>query len=111
MPIRGDRIREIRERRGMSQTELGTRCGIGEKGIWRYENGQGDPSADILARIARELDSSADYLLGLSDRPQGNLHDQLRDDEYALLTAYNNGNSKALFEIITAQLKKLGNGE
>ncbi len=107
MPVNGDRIREIREGRGMSQTELAQRCGLGEKGIWRYENGQGDPSADILTRIARELDISADYLLGLSDKPQGNLHDELRGDERALLVAYNNGDSKALFKIIAERLKGL----
>ena len=107
MPVKGDRIREMREDQGMSQTELAQRCGLGEKGIWRYENGQGDPSADVLARISRELDISADYLLGLSDKPQGTLHDELRDDERKLLLAYNNGDSKALFEIITERLKKL----
>lgn len=107
MPIRGDRLRETREQRGISQTELAQRCNIGEKGIWRYENGQGDPSADILARIARELDTSADYLLGLAPIPQGKLNDSLRGDEKELLLAYNAGDSAALFELITKRLKEL----
>jgi len=107
MPIRGDRLREIREQRGVSQTELAQRCNIGEKGIWRYENGQGDPSADILARIARELDASADYLLGLTETPQSKLNDSLRSDEKDLLLAYDTGDSAALFELITKRLKAL----
>jgi len=107
MPIRGDRLRDARDQRGLSQAELSERCAIGEKGIWRYENGQGDPSADILGRIARELDVSADYLLGLADNPLGKLSDDLRPDEQQLLRAYNAGDSKTLFEVITERLKHI----
>jgi transcriptional regulator with XRE-family HTH domain len=63
--MRGDRLREIREQRHISQRELAARCGIGERQIWRYENGESEPSASHVAKIARELFISADYLLGL----------------------------------------------
>lgn len=63
--MRGDRLKEIREQRRISQRELAARCGIGEKQIWRYENNESEPSAGHLFKIARELFISADYLLGL----------------------------------------------
>lgn len=69
--MRGDRLREIRELRQYSQRELALRCGLGEKQIFRYENNQNDPSSDHVAKLARELEVTADYLLGLVDDPQG----------------------------------------
>lgn len=63
------RLREARERFQLSQRELAARCGMGEKQVWRYENGESEPSADHLARLARQLSVSADYLLGLVDSP------------------------------------------
>lgn len=64
--MRGDRLREARQ---LTQRELAARCGLGEKQIWRYENNESDPTGDYVARIARELEVSADYLLGLAEKP------------------------------------------
>jgi len=69
--MRGDRLREIRELRQYSQRELADRCGLGEKQIFRYENNQNDPSSDHVVKIAKELSVTTDYLLGLTDDPNG----------------------------------------
>ncbi len=65
--MRGDRLKEVREMQGISQTELSSRCQIGMKQIWRYENEESDPTAEQLAKICTALSVSADYLLGLVD--------------------------------------------
>lgn len=45
-------IKEIRIKRGLTQTELANMLGLGEKTITRYENGQiQDKAYDILLRI------------------------------------------------------------
>ncbi len=67
--VLGARLRNARERLQLSQRELAARCGMGETQAWRYENGVSEPGADHLARLARELSVSADYLLGLVDSP------------------------------------------
>lgn len=69
----GNRLRLIRELKGFTQAELSQRLNLGEKEIWRYENGKSKPSADTLAQIASELQVSADYLLGLTDDLMPNL--------------------------------------
>jgi len=65
------RLREIREQRGMSQHELGQLCRMGINQISRYETGRHEPSATNLIKIARILDVSVDYLLGLTNELRG----------------------------------------
>ena len=105
MPIIGERLRVTRQQRQISQRELARRCGLGENTLYVYENNRGDPSIDSLISIAKELNVSTDYLLGLSDKPLGHLGDVLRADEKILLEAYDSGDSKTLFEVITERLK------
>jgi len=65
----GERIREIRQLRGYSQQELASKIGIAMNSLYHYEKNRKMPSAEVLANIAKALNVSADYLLGLSDNP------------------------------------------
>lgn len=58
----GTRIRNIREARGMSQTELGARVGLTADRIQKYENGARKPKTDLLKRIAGALGVSSQAL-------------------------------------------------
>ncbi len=69
MSLRGDRLRELRMRRGYTQEALAERLDLGIRQIHRYEKHLSDPAGNIVAKIARELNTSADYLLGLTDNP------------------------------------------
>lgn len=71
MPLHGDRLREIRRKREHSQEELAELVKTTRHQIGRYELGQSEPSADMLARLANILGCSADYLVGLSDEETG----------------------------------------
>jgi len=55
----------------MSQHELGQLCEMGVNQISRYETGRHEPSASNLIKIARILDVSVDYLLGLTNELHG----------------------------------------
>ncbi len=61
------RIKEKREKAGISQKDLADRVGVTPSAINQYENGVKRPSTDILAKIAVEIDTSSDYLLGIID--------------------------------------------
>lgn len=63
----GEHLRQARERRGLSQTELARRIETGPNQITRYENGQAEPSPTLLKRLAVHLEVTSAYLLGLSD--------------------------------------------
>ena len=64
------RLRLVREKRGLSQHELGRRCGFSSNQINRYEKHLIEPTISSLHAISRELDVSADYLLGFA--PESN---------------------------------------
>ena len=65
--FRGDRLRDIRMRRGLTQAQLGERTLSSTNQIGRYEAGEADPSIDLLVRLVNELVVSADWLIGVSE--------------------------------------------
>lgn len=63
----GDRIREARERYGMSQTELARRIKVSKQTIWEIEsNRTPDPGVLKIRAIAKTLQVSMDVLVGLA---------------------------------------------
>lgn len=50
----------------MSQVELARRLGVSKQSVSNWENDNIQPSVDMLVKIARCLNTSTDYLLGLS---------------------------------------------
>ena len=58
----GKRLREARERAGLSQAALAAACGCSGAYISRLEIGGRVPSLQLLRRIGRRLGVSADYL-------------------------------------------------
>src|SRR5438105_3765137 len=86
MPFRGDRLREARERKGLLQRELGTLTGLDHTQLSRYEHDKMEPSSSFLEILARGLDVSADFLLGITDDPRRRSGaDELSADEVALI--------------------------
>ena len=61
------RIRAIMDKRKMKQKDLADKTGIARQSIGYYADGSNIPNAEVLAKIAKALDVSSDYLLGLSD--------------------------------------------
>lgn len=59
----GERIKQIRELRGMSRKELADKLGITEMSVGRYENNQREPKYDMLTKIAKALDVSPANLM------------------------------------------------
>ena len=59
----GERIREIREKRGMTQDQLATKADISKGFLSDVENDKRNIGSQGLLRIANELGASVDYLL------------------------------------------------
>lgn len=64
--FRGDRLEALLLARGISQSELARRVGISQASIWKlvHEPSQGSKH---LHKIARELGTSAEFLMGETD--------------------------------------------
>ena len=59
-----DRIREMREIRGMTQADLAAACGYKDRSsINKIENNIYDPSVEVINKIAKALNVSPGYLI------------------------------------------------
>ena len=63
----GNRIRTARMCQKMSAPELALKCNVMECQIRAYESGI-QPKIDVLLDIAKALDCSVDYLVGITDK-------------------------------------------
>jgi repressor LexA len=63
----GERLKDLREERGMSQAELAKLVGVTRAAVGMYEQGKRSPDYDTLRRFAEVFMVSTDYLLGLPD--------------------------------------------
>ena len=61
----GSRIRQARDRAGLTQEQLAERIGVSRTAIARYESGEIEPKLHNLAAIAETLNVSTDELLGV----------------------------------------------
>lgn len=61
------RLTELREKAGKKRQEVADDLGISRASLEYYEKGKRKPDTDILFRIAKYFNTSADYLIGLSD--------------------------------------------
>ena len=59
----GARIKEIREKAGMTQAKLSERSGISQEHISRIENGKFTPNLSTIASIANALNLTLNELL------------------------------------------------
>jgi transcriptional regulator with XRE-family HTH domain len=59
----GERIKEQRTQKKLTQTELAKLVGLTYIQIGRYETGKSNPSADVLNRLAQALDTTTDFLM------------------------------------------------
>jgi transcriptional regulator with XRE-family HTH domain len=62
----GARLTAARQRRDFSQAKLAEMTGIDQSVLSHYERGTRAPGAENIAKIARALDVTADFLLSLS---------------------------------------------
>jgi transcriptional regulator with XRE-family HTH domain len=66
----GERIRTLRRRRHWTQPDLAAKAKIGMTTLNRLENGHHSMSIDKLVALVKTLETSADYILGLSGEPR-----------------------------------------
>lgn len=61
----GDRLKRLLILRNMTQREFAKKIGITECAISRYIQNERKPNYEILVKICKTLNISADWLLGL----------------------------------------------
>jgi transcriptional regulator with XRE-family HTH domain len=67
--VLGARIRELRNKKGMTQKDLASLLGVTDAAIGMWENGRREPDAERIKRMANIFCVTTDYLLG-QESPQ-----------------------------------------
>jgi transcriptional regulator with XRE-family HTH domain len=69
LEILANRLRKLREEKGLTQKELAQALGLNSKStITNYEQNDRDPDYETLIKIAKYFEVSIDYLLGQKDK-------------------------------------------
>lgn len=62
-----ERLKKLREEKGIFQKDLAEQLHITRATIATYETGKSLPSLDVVIKYANFFDCSTDYILGLTD--------------------------------------------
>lgn len=65
--ILGQRLKELRKERGLTQKELAKALRLNSVTYLHYEKEQREPPLMVLAEMASFFEVTTDYLLGLTD--------------------------------------------
>ena len=84
-------IKDIRTRKGLTQSEVASALGVSSVVYSRYENGKRQPSIDTLVQMADIFGVTVDYLLGRQDIEGSTLSEY----ELNLLIASRNADERA----------------
>lgn len=67
MTTLGERLKQERLAKGYTQKQIADAIGVTYNAVCNYEAGSREPSVDLLVKLCKVLDVSADYLIGVSD--------------------------------------------
>ena len=67
---RNERIRQLRESRGMSMQQLADKLGLAKSSVAKWELGMTQPTVGNLLAMSRFFNCSTDYILGLESPPE-----------------------------------------
>ena len=73
------RIKELRQKNGYTQAELGKKLGISASAIGMYEQGRREPDSKILTEMSRLFEVPVDYLLSSEQDGPREIADELKD--------------------------------
>ena len=88
-----ERLKKLREEKGISQIRLSIEVGVAQESISAYERGKAVPTCENLVKIAKYLNTSTDYLLELTNMklPYNRISlDKLSEEELNILVKYRN---------------------
>lgn len=89
----GERIRDTREKNGLTQAALAKKLGISRSAVNAWELGVSVPSAQYLVELSRLFNVSTDFLLGLDGKEVvdiSGLDDSEKKVIYFLIDYFNN---------------------
>ncbi len=86
--MEGNRIRELREAKGMTQLRLSLELDVTQETVSAYETGKHLASVKTLIKMSEIFNASMDYIMGLSDIRKPMKASNLNNDEVAVIGAF-----------------------
>ncbi len=71
----GYRMKRLRERRGWTQKHMAQKIGKTQSTYAGWENESRTPPTEVMPLIAEKLETTLDYLYGLTDDPAGTVNE------------------------------------
>ena len=62
-----DRLKELREIRGISQMQLAKELKLSQSAVAKWELGKTEPTASAIIAIAKFFNETTDFILGVTD--------------------------------------------
>lgn len=75
--IFGERLKELRKLRNITQTQLANELNVAIGTVGNWETGQREPALDMVIRVADYFNVSVDYLVGQTDNKESVLITQI----------------------------------
>lgn len=88
----GLRLKYLREKHGLSLSELANRMDFNKSLLWRYETGKSEPGLSFLKLLAEHFGVTLDWLVGNGD---------INNIQYANKGTYSDAINKCIKENIT----------
>lgn len=86
----GNFLRELRERKGLSQYQLGALVGVSNKAVSKWENGIAKPNSRVLPKLSSVLGVAIEDLLASRDNTVRNKKEKSTEKDALWETAYKN---------------------
>jgi transcriptional regulator with XRE-family HTH domain len=86
----GNKVKQLRKRKGYSQKELADRVGVDDRTIRNWEKGDNKPRSEQYRLLAQALECDASYLIEDSEN-QTNLENQVEKIRNEITTMFSGG--------------------
>lgn len=90
----GERLRELRENLGLTQTYVAKKIKISNKVLSNYENDISSPDLETFKTLCSFYKTSSDIFLGLSFKEVTPSNNNITDEEKKILAYYNRLNEE-----------------
>lgn len=109
MKILGQRLKQLRKNKNITQSELGKIINVGKSTISQYESGISNPDYETLKKLADFFNVSTDYLLGRTDNPTPKVNDPIKKETMTDRLDNKKTPDSNLVEINDIELKEMVN--
>ena len=79
MTTLAERLIFLMENMDIKQTELADKIGISKQSLYKYLHCKCEPRAEIIARMAKALNTSADFIVGLTNNYNSVIYDKMQE--------------------------------